>query len=466
MDQSVLAIHERLKMDAFFGRRIIQMANLKILVIVCLSMMTLAKSVAAVTHYVSPGESIQAAIDNANDGDKIEVAPGTYSEAINFNGKAVWLYSSGGRDVTTIDANGAYHVVQCVNGEGANTILEGFTITGGNANGPDPNDRRGGGMYNNSASPTVVNCIFIGNTTSSFGGGMANDKGSNPMVTNCTFMSNTAGECSGGMDNELSNPVVTNCIFCGNFSFYGGGMGNYEDSNTTVINCTFSGNYSVYGGGMDNSQSRPTVTNCIFWSNWPDGIFDDPKSFSTVSYCDVQGGWPGEGNIDTDPCFVQLGYWVDASDPNIIVEPNNPNAIMMDGNYRLRPDSACIDAGDNSSVPADTIDFDCDRDTNEPIPVDFSGLPRFIDDLCTADTGSPGPVGPRVVDIGACEYLAADIDSSGAVDLRDLRVFALHWAETACGWCGGINLNCDGKVDWDDLREFTEWWLAGIKSEL
>jgi hypothetical protein len=70
--------------------------------------------------------SIQVSIDDADDGDQIEVGPGTYSEAINFNGRAVRLYSIGGPDVTTIDANGiagAYHVVQCVSGEDANTIL-------------------------------------------------------------------------------------------------------------------------------------------------------------------------------------------------------------------------------------------------------------------------------------------------------------------------------------------------------
>ena len=80
--------------------------------------------------------SIQTAIVAAVDGvDDVEVAPGTYLEAINFNGKAIMVYSSGGAAVTTIDGTGFFHVVQCVNGEGSDTILDGFTITGGNANG-------------------------------------------------------------------------------------------------------------------------------------------------------------------------------------------------------------------------------------------------------------------------------------------------------------------------------------------
>lgn len=75
--------------------------------------------------------------------------------------------------------------------------------------------------------------------------------------------------------------------------------------------------------------------------------------------------------------------------------------------------------------------------------------------------GNPGMVGPPVVDMGAYEYLPADIDSSGAVDLRDFSEFALQWLKTGCGRCGGANMTCDGNVDWNDLRVLTDWWLAG-----
>ena len=72
-------------------------------------------------------ETIQAAIDDAVNGDEIEVGPGTYNEAINYLGKAVRLYSSGGPEFTTIDASGLdSSVVSCVSGEDENTILEGL----------------------------------------------------------------------------------------------------------------------------------------------------------------------------------------------------------------------------------------------------------------------------------------------------------------------------------------------------
>ncbi len=80
---------------------------------------------------VGPGDSLQAAINAAVNGDEIIVAPGTYFETINFLGKAVWLHSSDGPEVTIIDAQQTGIVVTCDSGEGADTILDGFTITGG-----------------------------------------------------------------------------------------------------------------------------------------------------------------------------------------------------------------------------------------------------------------------------------------------------------------------------------------------
>ena len=110
--------------------------------------------------------SIQTAIDNAVDTDEIVVAPGTYFETIDFLGKAITLRSSGGPDVTTIDAGGfggLGTVVTCESGEGANTVLEGLTITGGL-------DFGGGGMNHDGTSPTVLGLIFSYNIAVHVGG--------------------------------------------------------------------------------------------------------------------------------------------------------------------------------------------------------------------------------------------------------------------------------------------------------
>ena len=106
-------------------------------------------------------EVIQAAIDDAGDGEEIESGPGYYYEAIDFKGKAITLRSTDPNDpsivaATVINGFGHYHVVKCVSGEDANTILTGFTITGGYAIGPDANSQCGAGMFNYQGRKSVV----------------------------------------------------------------------------------------------------------------------------------------------------------------------------------------------------------------------------------------------------------------------------------------------------------------------
>ncbi len=164
--------------------------------------------------------SIQTAIDNAVDTDEVVVAEGEYFENINFNGKAITVRSTGPLDPmvvanTIIDGTGFFHVVQCVSGEGLNTVLDGFTITGGNANGVAFLDRVGGGMSNLNSSPTVANCTFIGN--SGFNGGGMYNVDSSPIVDGCTFSVNSGGSEGGGMFSIFtSSPTVSNSTFCNN----------------------------------------------------------------------------------------------------------------------------------------------------------------------------------------------------------------------------------------------------------
>ncbi len=407
---------------------------------------------AAVVHQASaviinvPGDqpTIQAAIDAAMNGDEIVVAPATYFETINFNGKAITLRSSDPDDpdvvaATIIDGTGFFHVVQCVNGEGPDTVLDGFTITGGNANGTFP-DNGGGGMYNSpGSSPTVINCTFSGNTANSRGGGMLNRNSSptvtnctfsgnsatsgggmlnasgSPTVTNCTFSGNTAFSIGGGMYNDNSSPAVTDCTFSGNTAFAiniatrGGGMANLG-GNPTVTNCTFTANSADQGGGMSNAISSPTVTNCVLWGDTPDEIgsaFSDPN----VTFSDVESGFPGTGNIDADPLFI---------------DPGN-------GDFRLQAASPCIDAGDNTAVPED-------------ITTDLDGNPRFVDDPGLCDLGQSDGVNP-VVDMGAFEFQMVsplvDCNANGVADTCDIA--------------DGISLDCNANVvpDECDIDEGT-----------
>ncbi len=168
-----------------------------VLAVLCGQSVTLA----AIIDVPRDQPTIQAGINVAVDGDEVVVAPGTYFTNITFGGKAITVRSSDPNDAgvvlsTIIDGNGAGRVVVCSSGEGSDTVLSGFVITGGAA-------FFGGGMLNDGSSPTVTNCTFIGNTANS-GGGMANFVGSSPTVTNCSFIGNTASD-GGGMHNFSSS---------------------------------------------------------------------------------------------------------------------------------------------------------------------------------------------------------------------------------------------------------------------
>ncbi len=204
----------------------------------------------------------------------------------------------------------------------------------------------GGGMHNTLSSPVIVNCTFSGNSATS-GSGMDNNYYSNPIMINCNFIDNSARNWGGAICNfQYSSPSVTNCIFSGNLAHSGGGMYNYDDSQPQLTHCTFNRNLAGWrGGGIFNSNSVPTLTNCILWGDTPMEIYG---TIPLVIYSDVEGGWPGEGNIDADPCFIDPGYW----DANGTPDDANDN-FWVDGDYRLRAGSPCIDAGTDAGVYED-----------------------------------------------------------------------------------------------------------------
>src|SRR5262249_8096876 len=123
----------------------------------------------------------------------------------------------------TKTADNSYHVVYS-SGLDKTAILDGFTITGGNADGGSLSNF-GGGMYNDNSSPTLTNVTFSGNYASNGGGGMYN-------YTNCS-------------------PTLTDVTFSGNSALYGGGLYNFNSGSPRLTNVTFSRNSaSNYGGGL------------------------------------------------------------------------------------------------------------------------------------------------------------------------------------------------------------------------
>jgi len=368
-------------------------------------------------------------------------------------------------------AENSYRVVM---GDGTDqtAIFDGFTVTGGNANGFSTRNC-GGGLHNLRGSPTLRDCTFVANTASDLGGGLYNVDSSSPILLNCTFIGNSAegggglgnrnysnpkvdncvfiGNSSGdgaGVCNQLSSPTLSNCTFEGNKAFAGGGgMNNYNDSAPIVDTCKFTGNTAGWvGGAICDSNSVTKITNCLFCNNLADGdgviffdncigsmvanctfagntalcngdavlcesenqlypshvefinciIWDDNNeteiwnndgSIIELTYTNIQGGqagvydpfnaaiW-GKGNMNTDPIFVNPGYCGHTEDPNVVVEPNDPNAVWIDGDYHLKSEagrwdpvteswvldditSPCIDTGDpNYHITIDDTDLD------------------------------------------------------------------------------------------------------------
>jgi hypothetical protein len=432
--------------------------------------------------------SIQTAIDNSADGDEVVVAEGTYFEAISFLGRAITVRSTDPGDPavvanTVIDGTGHFHVVQCVSGEGADTVLNGFVITGGNADGATPNNR-GGGMYNFASSPTVMNCVFTDNSAALFGGGMHNQAGS-PTVTSCSFSGNTAGIGGGMANTEGGSPAVSDCSFSGNTADnLGAGMANVGgDSSPTVTNCSFSGNAGGIGGGMGTSGGSPMVTSCTFLDNTADfgagmlngggsgatvvnsafsgntatsdgGGMHNAGSTVTVINCTLTGNSAAVGgglsNEESSPTVANSILWgnspdeVSGSTPTVTysdVQGGAPGIGNIDvdplfvdpGNddYRLSAGSPCIDAASNLAVPIG-------------VTTDLDGNPRFVDDPCKADTGLGDP---PIVDMGAYEFqcCSCDLDDDCAVGVTDFLALLAVWGP--CADCDNCPADFDGNCE-------------------
>ncbi|KPK42397.1 MAG: hypothetical protein AMJ65_07675 [Phycisphaerae bacterium SG8_4] len=371
------------------------------------------------------------------------------------------LSSDDGSDFTNNDEN-SHHVVTATESV-KSAVLDGFTVTGGNANGPQENDQCfGGGMCNSRGNCTLINCTFIRNKSDLVGGGIfsggslaitnckfsdnltlgkggglycsgnetsvltecvftgnrAHDQGgggghsaqagamfiscsfvgnsaqdagglhiqgsfyTQAILMNCAFYGNVASDNGGGMVNRGPSPTLVNCIFAGNSAGqYAGAINNA--GSPVLTNCMFVGNSSpVNSGGIFNGddRSRPVLTNCVLWANTFNS--DDLEAAQInggsglINYCCIQG-WSGKlggtGNFGDDPLFI---------------DPDGPDDKFgtKDDNLRLRTNSPCINAGDNSALAPDVSDIDRDGDIQESIPYDIEGKTRIVNE--TVDIGA------------------------------------------------------------------------------
>ncbi len=325
--------------------------------------------------------TIQAAIDAAVAGDVIIVGDGTWSgdgnRDIDFRGKAVTLRSKNGSGTCIINCGGstAEHtgfIFQT--GEGRDSVVEGFTITNGR------HDRAGaiycsyGNIHDAKASnPTIRRCI-IRNNYGEAAGGIYCSSLCGPRIEQCIIAQNFSDQVGGIHFSDECSPEVISCVVCGNEGQFTGGIRTGgAHCNGIIANSVINGNRSywgteasgvewwAYGGSLTLSHCTivnnaggpgvliggggdPTgkITNCIVWGNrgneWKDSQFYFWQMEPSITYCDIEGGWLGEGNIDADPLFVDADGQDDAPG-------------TMDDDLRLIGGSLCLDAGDTSAVP-------------------------------------------------------------------------------------------------------------------
>ncbi len=338
----------------------------------------------------------------------------------------------------------AYHVVTAGSeiDDPEQTVIDGFTIRDGWANGSSLLDRHHGGGMLIKGEPSVVRCTIRQNTASTRGAGMSITGDIQPWIINCTFEDNPGDPANpgdqqvfptigGGLANSnLADPILTNCLFVGNVAtgngggiFTGAGVCTLEAcARITLINCTVAFNTAgpnssgggLYAGGNGGSV---IVDNSIFWDNIPNQI--DGIDVFDINYSDVQGGWPGTGNINVNPLFV--------------VTPDD---------LRLTINSLCIDAGNEneSVIPCDFFDLDTDGDTCAPAPEEATPDLDLIKRVLDGDDD-----GTAIVDMGSYEFIhpnvcpcpdacPADLNGDCVVGVKDLLILLGNWGP--CNDCG------------------------------
>lgn len=297
------------------------------------TMLFTSVSIAEVRNVPRQYTTIQAAINDCNAGDQVVIAPGTYTGTgnrdIDFLGKAITVRGATGDPIDIIiDCNGSsiepHRGVVFQTGEDVNSILNGLTITNGFI--LDCGSKGGAGINITNSSPTIENCIIASCDTElppnclgfCSGGGIFIEEGG-PIISNSVISGNTIGEYGwGGAGIHLvseKDVCIRNCVISGNRAIahdYGSGGGIYKEGSgvLTIINCTIADNVAFErGGGIAGSTMR--ILNSIIWNNMasegPQIFFSGfPGDNIVIDYSDIQGGWVGLGNIDIDPCFVNV----------------------------------------------------------------------------------------------------------------------------------------------------------------
>ena len=307
-----------------------------------------------------------------------------------------------GDNFTNYDEN-AYHIVVFFGYTGltfnSTAVLDGFTVTGGNANGTTTitiNTQNllpsyGAGIFNRrDSSPTLSNLIVTGNKADSSGGGMYNyyecspiitnvvfsanqaDRGgaiysssnSTPFITNSIFDGNMAISSGGGLFINNSSPILTNSLFINNSANSAGAIFNEINAAPVYTNITITGNTATNCGGTWNySSTNVTYNNCIIWGNTATNEDDNFRTYNSTPV--ISNSLIGDSGGST---AWNTAFGTDGGN-NIDVNPLFTNAA--NGDYTLQNISFAVNAGSNIVYNAgETPDLSA-------ITTDLAGNDRF-----------------------------------------------------------------------------------------
>jgi len=278
------------------------------------------------TDWENAFSDLQAALAVAQEGDEIWVATGTYVPTTEDDRSASFAIPSGvkvyggflGTEETLEERNteanitilsgeigdaavaedNSYSVVYFSNVSAA-TVLDGFVITGGYADGLVEGadlSTCGAGVFNNgeagASSPIIANCLFLENFSREGAAiyNYANEGEASPTISDCKFVYNRSDFNGGAIFNDgnfgTCNPTIKNCSFEGNESMYGAGIlnrGLYGECQPTISDCLFAENLSIVrGGAIYNQREGRGICEAMMSGN----VFDN--NVTTIGDPDVE----------------------------------------------------------------------------------------------------------------------------------------------------------------------------------
>jgi hypothetical protein len=286
----------------------------------------------------SPLATIQTGINAASSGDTVSVSAGTYKENIDFKGKNIVVLGEN-KETTIIDGNQNGTVV-IMDGNDTQKII-GFSIINGDSWGQS--SRNGGGIKI-SGSPSLKNLILRNNIAKNQSGEMGQGGGiymdnASPNIDNVTFINNSAYEGSAICSNNQSKPIINNILVYNNSSTSGGTLSFAYLNQVTITNSTIVNNIITSRAIINLSNSSLDVINSIIRSNHNDIFYLEGDYTLNCTYSNIEGGYTGTGNIDSDPKFVKV---VTTGDE--------------ESDYHLKDSSPAIGAGTATGAPTTDIE--------------------------------------------------------------------------------------------------------------